>query len=200
MSTIPLLEINLASSLCRQKHLYSSTCVEYVSGSMSCREEGCFIYRIYHTYFSPYWFIVEFTFCFVLRFKFMQHIAGHVGLSDRTLFLLFIRSASSRHSKRARYKPQLIYIHIGKKTLHPHLPLQSYNHLQQRPRVLQKPGLHLTNLKRSAGKFEHVTEGGLQTTCSRRVRDGIKLLQQDYLPSWATFSLLHKALLNDGDD
>lgn len=80
--------------------------------------------------------------------------------------IFFVRSVSSRHSKRARYKSQLIYIQLGKKTLHPPLPFQSQNHQQQRPRiqnllrklVLQKPEQRQTNLKRAAGWFECVTE------------------------------------------
>lgn len=133
----------------------------------------------------PHWFIAECT------FKSMQHIAGHAGLSEITLFLIFcffkaqqestIEITTHLHSYWQDNPPPT----PSPPVLQPLAAETKSTKFTKKMKVLQKPGQHLKNLKRASGRFERVTEVGLETTCSRRVRDGIAGLT-------ATFSLLPK--------
>lgn len=108
---------------------------------------------------SPHWFIVECT------FESMQHIAGHAGLSEITLFLIFcffkaqqestIEITTHLHSYWQDNPPPT----PSPPVLQPLAAETKSTKFTKKMKVLQKPGQHLTNLKRAAGRFERVTGG-----------------------------------------
>lgn len=100
----------------------------------------------------------------------MQHIAGHAGLSDITLFVFFYFLLMICFFKAQQESTVQITTHLhlawqenppptlSLPVIEPVAAKTKNTKFTKKIKVLQKPEQHLTDLKRAAGWFQHVTE------------------------------------------